>query len=224
MQSIPHPDIICGLARNRFIGASDDQWGDKESTWYAIRDAADSIEQSERLERLRRLRSLVIDAHDARNSGHVYDLGERLKEVELGHNFQAESRYVAQLPMEIAYIHFGHSDHMLFGNGRWIDGVYIRDVSDHRGDGMLFTFVANSIVSHPSSGMLTAARLCDASNCATAFVPADEDPRSVLHNTASYRGETMLARTLKLINGAEIALYGLSMLSPLRPMARNWTP
>ncbi len=224
MQAVPHPDLICGLADNSQSFDVFDRDTLAERTWSVVRAASDALPQHERFERLRRLRQLLADAHQVRESGHVYDLGERLSEVEFGHNFSADSRYVSELPMEVAYIHFGYNEHMLFGDGRWIDGVYIRDDLGIKGAGMLFTFVADSRVSQARQGSLRAGDLVEVSNCASAFVPADADPRFVLHNRANYRGEPMLAQTIKIISGAEIALYALSMLSPLRPMSRSWSP
>ena len=224
MQATPHPDLICGLAETGESSDFADRNAPAERTWSAVRAAADALPQHERFERLRRLRQLIADAHQVRESGHVYDLGERLNEVEFGHNFSADSRCVSELPMEVAYIHFGYNEHMLFGDGRWIDGVYIREVLGTKGAGMLFTFVADSRVGRVRRGALRTGDLVEASNCASAFVPADTDPRLVLHNRTNYRGEAMLAQTIKIINGAEIALYALSMLSPLRPMARSWSP
>jgi hypothetical protein len=78
MNTIPHPDLICGLAS--FVQSSDlmELQGSPEATWSAVRSAADGIAQGERFERLRRLRALIADAHQVRETGHVYDLGGRL--------------------------------------------------------------------------------------------------------------------------------------------------
>lgn len=224
MNTIPHPDLICGLASSARSPVLTEPHGSPAETWSAVRSAADGIDQGERFERLRRLRALIIDAHQVRETGHVYDLGDQLNELEFGHNFRADSRFVSELPMEVAYIHFGYTEHMLFGDDRWIDGVYIRDVSDAKAEGMLFTFVSNDTTRYSRRGKLTAKQLCEASNCASAFVSSDMDPRYILHDRSNYRGDPMLSKTIKIINGAEIALYGLSMLSPLRPLAKSWTP
>lgn len=42
--------------------------------------------------RLRRLPSLIVDAHNVRDSGHLYDFGDRLSELKLGHNFSGAHR------------------------------------------------------------------------------------------------------------------------------------
>lgn len=86
---------------------------------------------------------------------------------------------------------------------------------------MLFTFVANNLASSLWKGTLSAQVPCEASSCASAFVLAEEDPRSVLDVISNCRGEQMLGCTVKMITGADVTLYGLSMLSPLRPIAKT---